>query len=134
MARVALNTGNLVDYETDARRTYGANLDLTSGDGSVTYTTITTGTNNGVYFSFNDTELIVLLNDSGSSRVFTIPLSEPSGYSKYGITFTDKTYTVANGKTVLIVPDSRLKDSSNYINVDCDGAGKILVVKRYTIV
>jgi len=92
-----------------------------------TFTTLSTGSGNGVYFSYLGTDLIVLKNDTGGDATFTFVISTPSSYSTYGITITSPTVVVANGKTTLIRVSDLFKDADGEINIDCDVAGKVLV-------
>lgn len=123
MARSELTTANFIDLE--------ANPEIVIQD--ITWTALTAGSNNGRYFSFNDSECLLLYNDTGGAASFTIPLTEPDDYSDLNVTFNDKTIALDNTDHKLCVVSSKYKDSTGYINVDCDVAGKIAVVKKYTI-
>lgn len=127
MARSELRTANFIDLETSPEASAG----IIPAD--VTFTTLTAGSNNGGYFSFADSEMLILYNDTGGAATFTIPLTEPTNYNTLGVTFNDKTFPVDNGDFCLVHPDSRYQDDDGYINLDCDVAGKFAVVKRYTI-
>lgn len=123
MARSELTTANFIDLE--------ASPEIVIQD--ITWTALVAGSNNGKYFSFNDSELLLLYNDTGGAATFTIPLTEPDDYSALNVTLNDKTISVDNTDHKISVVSSKYKDSDNYINVDCDVAGKIAVVKRYAI-
>lgn len=127
MARAEITVANFIDQTTSPENSAGIVI------GSITWSTLTAGSNNGKFFSFFDTEGFYLTNDTGGAAVFTIPLTEPDDYAERGITFDDKTFTLANGATVWVTVDSRFKDADNYVNIDCDVAGKIAIVKRYQI-
>ena len=127
MARTELTTANFIDLTTTPEDSAGIVIE------DVTLTTLTPGTDNGQYFSFADAEFFIMENSTGGAATFTIPLTEPDDYAERGITFDDKTFTVATGKHVVYPVDSRFKDSDGNINIDCDVAGKIAVVKRYLI-
>jgi hypothetical protein len=127
MARTELTTANFIDLTTSTEDSAGIVIE------DMTLTTLSAGSDNGHYFSFADAEGFFLENSTGGAAVFTVPLTEPADYAERGITFADKTFSVATGKHVFYPADSRFKDSSGNINIDCDVAGKIAVVKRYTI-
>jgi hypothetical protein len=115
MARVALTKTTLSKAVT------GNNLT------DATFTTITLGANNGVYWTYASTDLIILKNDSGGAAVYTFDLTTPAAYTALGITVTDPTITVDNGDTVILRVNELFRDANRRINVDCDVAGKILV-------
>lgn len=123
MARTELTVANFIDPE--------ASPEIVIQD--ITWTALTAGSNNGRYFSFNDAEMLLIYNDTGGAASFTIPITESSDLSALNITYNDKTIALDNTDHKLCVVSSKYKDASNYIHVDCDVAGKIAVVKRYTI-
>ena len=127
MARSEITTATFIDWTTTTESTAGIVIEDAS------YTTLATGTNSGAYWSFADAEFFIMENSTGGSATFTIPLTEPDDYTERGITFNDKTFTVATGKHVIYPVDSRFKDASGSVNIDCSVAGKVAVVKRYTI-
>lgn len=128
MAYTEITTANFIDLETAPEASAG----IIPAD--VTYTTLTAGSGNGVKLSFPDCEQIILYNDTGGAATFTFVLDEPDNYDTLGITFNDKTFSVDNGDFCLVHPDSRYTDGEdNMIYIDCDVAGKVAVVKRYTI-
>jgi len=127
MARSEITTASFIDLTTSSENSAGIIVE------DATYTTLVAGTDNGAYWSFADAEFFVMENSTGGSATFTIPLTEPADYTERGISFNDKTFTVATGKHVIYPVDSRFKDASGNVNIDCSVAGKIAVVKRYTI-
>ena len=123
MARSELTTANFIDLE--------ASPEIVIED--ISWTTLAAGSNNGRYFSFNDAEMLLIYNDTGGAATFTIPLTEGDDLDALNITFNDKTISCDNNDHQFCVVSSKYKDADNYINVDCDVAGKIAVVKRYQI-
>jgi hypothetical protein len=123
MARSELTTANFIDLE--------ASPEIVVED--ISWTTLVAGSNNGRYFSFNDAEMLLIYNDTGGASTFTIPLTEGDDLDALNITFNDKTISCDNNDHQFCVVSSKYKDANNYINVDCDVAGKIAVVKRYQI-
>ena len=123
MARSELTTANFIDLE--------ASPEVIVED--ISWTTLVAGSNNGRYFSFNDAEMLLIYNDTGGAATFTIPLTEGDDLDALNITFNDKTISCDNNDHQFCVVSSKYKDADNYINVDCDVAGKIAVVKKYTI-
>lgn len=123
MARTELTTANFIDLESTPEFIVE----------SITWTTLTAGSNNGKYFSFNDAEMLLIYNDTGGAATFTIPLTESSDMSALSITYNDKTIALSTANHKVCVVSSKYKDGSNYVNIDCDVAGKIAVVKRYAI-
>jgi len=123
MARSELTTANFIDLE--------ASPEIVVED--ISWTTLVAGSSNGRYFSFNDAEMLLIYNDTGGAATFTIPLTEGDDLDALNITFNDKTISCDNNDHQFCVVSSKYKDADNYINVDCDVAGKIAVVKRYQI-
>jgi len=123
MARSELTTANFIDLE--------ASPEIVVED--ISWTTLVAGSSNGRYFSFNDAEMLLIYNDTGGSATFTIPLTEGDDLDALNITLNDKTISCDNNDHQFCVVSSKYKDADNYINVDCDVAGKIAVVKRYQI-
>lgn len=123
MARSELTTANFIDLE--------ASPEIVVED--ISWTTLVAGSSNGRYFSFNDAEMLLIYNDTGGAATFTIPLTEGDDLDALNITFNDKTISLDDTDHKICVVSSKYKDADNYINVDCDVAGKIAVVKRYQI-
>jgi len=123
MARSELTTANFIDLE--------ASPEIVVED--ISWTTLVAGSSNGRYFSFNDAEMLLIYNDTGGAATFTIPLTEGDDLDALNITFNDKTISCDNNDHQFCVVSSKYKDADNYINVDCNVAGKIAVVKRYQI-
>lgn len=127
MAYTEITTANFIDLVNGSESSTG----IVPAD--VTYTTMTSGTGNGVEFSFPDCEQVILFNDTGGAATYTFLVPEPDKYNELGITFNDKTFTVDNLDFVFVHPNSRYQNSAQQMQVNCDVAGKIAVVKRYTI-
>ena len=125
MARSEITTANFIDLE--------ANPEIVIQD--ITWTALTAGSDNGVYFSFNDAEAFLIYNDTGGAASFTIPLTEDSDLSALNITYNDKTVALDDTDHKFCIVSSKYKDASSppVIAIDCDVAGKVAVLKRYTI-
>jgi hypothetical protein len=94
---------------------------------AATFKTLTLGANNGVYWTYAATDLIVLKNDTGGAAVYTLDLTTPAAYTALGISVTDPTITLADGKTVILRVIELFRDANRRINIDCDVAAKLLV-------
>lgn len=119
MARVALATANQHTIAVT-----GTNLT----DAAVA--TMVSGANNGVEIPYDPTGEILLRNDSGASRQYTIKLSTKADLTAMGLTTPDLPVTVANNKDWLVPMNGAFKQTGSVVYVDCDGAGKIALVKR----
>lgn len=103
-----------------------AGYNLTDSAG---FATLTTGAGNGVKFSFAANLIVVLKNDTGGAATFTVKVLTPTSYSTYTVTVTDPTIAVANGKTYLLrLDESPFRLSTGYITIECNVAGKVLVL------
>ena len=86
MAATLIPTTDFRDFASTSAPYYGQNgLEL---DEVNNYTTLTSGSGNGVYFEFNSAGYLILYNASSSLRTFTFMLEEPNEYEKLGIAFT----------------------------------------------
>lgn len=92
------------------------------------FATLATGAGNGVEFAYNQNTLIALKNDSGGAAVFTIKVPTPAAYAPFSLTLDDLDVPVANGKTWVIWPAAIFRQTDGRVYVDCDVAGKLMVV------
>ena len=132
MAATELTTSNFKDFSSSTYGGPGLNL-----EDSTEFVVLSSGSGNGIKFEFASAGWLVLWNSGSVSRTFTIPLTEPTEYSNLGITFTDKTFTVAANDKMLVALDSRYRKASDgYVYVEASAANdcRALVVKRYSIV
>lgn len=97
---------------------------------SADFATLSTGSGNGVQFTYNPANRLVLKNDTGGAAVFTIKVPTPGQYSGQGATIPDVTKSVATGKTVLYPLSAIFKQSDGRVYIECDVAGKVLVLNR----
>ena len=93
-----------------------------------TFTTLSTGSGNGVYFDYDSNDLVVLKNDTGGAAVFTLVLVSPTSITDIGGSLTNPTVSVANGKTHVLRLTDALKQTDGDAYIDCYVAGKILVL------
>ncbi len=94
------------------------------------FTTLASGSGNGVSFSYQSNRVLCLKNDSGGSAVFTIKLTNPPGYTEIGATVPNPTITVANNKTHLVSLDELMQaPGTTTITVECDVAGKAVLLQ-----
>lgn len=115
MARTAITSASIANT--------GYNLTDSTG-----FSTLSTGSGNGVSFAYDSATLIYMKNDTGGSAVFTIKVPTPSTYSGLSLTIPDMTVTVANGKTVIMKPNAIFRQTDGSIYVECDVAGKVLIL------
>ncbi len=89
-----------------------------------TFSTLVSGSGNGIKFLADSRSFIVLKNDSGGSLTFTLKLRSFAALALYSITPTDPTIVIAAGKSYLLKISDELQDSSGYVTIECSGAGK----------
>lgn len=95
----------------------------------MTFTTMTLGADNGVYFDFDAADLIVLNNTTGGAAEYTLILNPPASITNIGGSVTDPTVTVAAGKAHFIRPTDILRQTTDGdVYIDCDVAGEIAVI------
>lgn len=130
MAAIEISTSTFRDFSTSTFGNQGLNL-----SDATQYTVLTSGSGNGVKFAFSTAGWIALYNSSGGSINYTIIMPEPAKYQTLGVTFTDKTISVAAGEIHLVSLDSRYKHDDGFIYVETNtgSAAHLQVVKRYTI-
>ena len=92
------------------------------------FTTMTSGTDNGVTFKFNRNDLIFLKNDSGGASFFTIVLPDLDIETSLGAAVTDPSVLIADGKLHFIRPTIQMKHADGLIHIDAGFAGKIAVI------
>lgn len=97
---------------------------------SAGFATLGTGAGNGVAFTYAAKDVVVLKNDTGGTAVFTLKVPSPAAYTLKGLTVPDESVSVANGKTYLYPLSSIFKQSDDSVYIDCDVAGKVLVLQR----
>ena len=90
MAATLLATSAFKDFSTSTFGGPGLSL-----EDSTEFVVLSSGSGNGIKFEFASAGWLVLWNNGSVSRTFTIPLAETDEYSNLGITFTDKTFTLA---------------------------------------
>lgn len=96
---------------------------------SADFETMTTGAGNGVEFTFNANDFIVLKNTAGGAAVYTLTVPNPATYSDKGVTVPDATVTVADTKTWIYKLSSIFKQSDGDVIIECDVAADILVLR-----
>lgn len=96
---------------------------------SADFNTLVAGAGNGVTFDYGANDVVVLKNDTAGAAVFTLKIVVVAGYTSYGAGVTNPTRSVAAGKTYLMRLDANFKDASNKVTIECDIAGKVLVVE-----
>src|SRR5262245_18755231 len=96
---------------------------------SASFSTLSTGAGNGVKFTWEEDLVVVLKNDTIGAAVFTVVIPTQARLSAYSASVTSPTLSVAAGKTYLARLDSIFKNvSTNYVTIECDVAGKVLVL------
>jgi len=91
-----------------------------------TYDVITSGAGNGTNYNFSSATFLVLYNDSGTTRIYTIKIEVPSIVSDAGATVVDSTVSVLNGKVHLVPLKNLYAGTDGKVTIECDGAGKVL--------
>ena len=94
---------------------------------SADYTTLSTGSGNGAELPYASGQKFILKNDTGGNAVFTIELND-TAITAAGGTVTDPTMTVATGKEYVVEMTSAMKQADGKVYVDCDVAGKVLLL------
>lgn len=117
MAAVSINRVSLPHNST------GYNLTDSTG-----FTELVAGAGNGVEFDWVNDSIVVLKNDTGNSATFTTKIRVIAGYTAYSANVSNPTVAVANGKTVLLRLDDIFRDSDGMCTIECDVAGKVLVL------
>lgn len=92
------------------------------------FTTMGTGANNGVQFALDPDDIVILRNDTAGAAVYTVKVPGETKYSEKGATVPDVPVTVAAGKIWLYPLSKIFQQSDGRAYIDCDVAGKILVV------
>jgi len=95
---------------------------------SASFATLSTGDGNGVSFTYDAGNVIVLRNSTGGAAAFTVKVPTPAQFSGLGITISDLTVNVAAGKDYLLKQQAAFKQSTGNVYVDCNVAGKVLVL------
>jgi hypothetical protein len=95
---------------------------------SASFTTMATGSGNGVTFSYSASDIVVMKNTTGGTATYTLKIPTIGALSAFGATVTNPTNTVAAGKTELMRLDPVFQDSSGLVTIECDVAGSILVL------
>lgn len=98
---------------------------------STDFTTLSTGDSNGIMVQFDPSDILILKNDTGGPAVFTLKVPGENKYSDKGIAVPDQTVTVADGKTWIYQLTGVFKQSDGKVYVDCDVAGKLLVLSPF---
>lgn len=98
---------------------------------STDFATLGTGVGNGITVAFDPRDVLVLKNDTGGPAVFTLKVPGEDKYSDKGITVPDETVTVADGDTWIYQLTSIFKQSDGKVYIDCDVAGKVLVLSPF---
>lgn len=118
MARTAISVVSLPSVSAGG-------YDLT---GSGDFTTLGTGDGNGVEFTYDAKDLVILKNSTGGDATFTIVLSTPTSISDVGGTVTSPTLVVSNGDTQLLRLTDIFKQSDGKAYIDCDVAADAMVL------
>lgn len=94
-----------------------------------TYTTMGTGADNGVTFEYNNSDVVILRNDTGGNATFTLIVVPIAELTNIGVTPANQTIVLPTGKIALLKPGAAIIGAapSRTINIDCDVAAKILL-------
>jgi len=72
---------------------------------SADFTTLTTGSGNGVKFTYDSKDEVILKNDTAGAAVFTLVVGIGGSITDVGGSITDPTVTVAAGKNTCLTFD-----------------------------
>lgn len=95
---------------------------------SASFTTMATGAGNGVEFTFDANDIVILNNDTVSTAVYTFKVPAPSNFSEKGVTVPDATVSVAASKIYIYPLSAIFKQSDGDVIIECDQTAKILVL------
>jgi len=95
-------------------------------------TTMSTGSGNGKTFAHDNSDLIVLLNDTGGNATYTFIAEPVPSVTNLGGSITDPTVVVVTAKTHVLRPIAGIRQTDGDVYVDCDVAGKIAVLTMGT--
>ena len=121
MARTAITATTITGIDSN-----GYNLTDSSD-----FDTLSTGAANGVSFAHDPADVVILKNDTGGAAIFSLITGATGTITAIGGSVVDATVTVAAGKThVLPGLPTVLKQTDGDAYIDCDVAGKILVLNK----
>lgn len=96
---------------------------------SASFTTMSTGSGNGVTFTYNSTDIVVMKNTTGGAAVYTLKIPTITALSAFGATVTNPTNSVTAAKTEIMRLDPIFADpTTGLVTIECDVAGSILVI------
>lgn len=95
---------------------------------STDFETLSTGSGNGVDFTYDPKDVVVLKNPTGGAATFTIVLPAFTQITGVGGAVTDPTVTVAAAKSHVLQLPSVVKQTDGKVYIDCDVAGEVLVL------
>lgn len=97
---------------------------------SADFDTLSTGSGNGVHFTYEPDLIVALKNGTGGTATFTFKTPTPAALAAKGITVDDVTRTVADGKTWIYPLSAIFKQAAGTVIVECDVAGTILLLGK----
>lgn len=93
--------------------------------------TLGIGSAEGVYFRYAVNDIVFLYNDTGGTATFTILSQEDTDQTNRTLTMADQTVSVPDGEIHRFKPDGSYQtDSNNDVHIECDVAGKVLVLQK----
>lgn len=102
--------------------------------GSADFETLVAGAGNGVEFTYNVRDFVVLKNTVASVANFTFKVPTESKYSERGITVGDVTVQLADGSTTpqywIYLLSAIFQQASGNVIIECDVAGEVLVLRK----
>ena len=119
MARVALAAGSTVVIPV-------AGYNFTD---SADFDTLTTGADNGVYFTFNANDQVWLKNATGGAATFTIKTYQKASYAGKAI-IGDEDVVIADGKEWQYQVTDIFRQANLQVWIDCDVAGQVLILRK----
>lgn len=97
---------------------------------SADFTALVAGSGNGVSFTYNSKDVILLKNATAGAAVFTVKTRSFSQLDALSITPADYTVNVAVGKTHVFEIAPGLRESDGSVIIECDVAGEVLILRN----
>lgn len=95
-----------------------------------TYATLSTGSGNGVEFTYDPSAMVFLRNGTGGDATFSILVPTPAQFAAKGVTVPADTVVVPTGDTIVYPMSPIYKQAAGTVKIECDVAGEVLVLGK----
>lgn len=102
-----------------------AGIDVTDSEN---FDTLATGSENGVEFTFNARDILILNNGTANPATYSISVLTPASYAAKGVTIDPVDVVLAAGEIWAYPLSTIFRQADGKVYVDCDEAGDILVL------